>query len=208
MTFRQFAKFPAEIRVVVWHHAAQIPRIIGVDYKLRWDFKGNRMRCPLLLVNWEARIEALNYKKDLNDGGVRKQLRTLDVAPNSSVPGPIILANPDIDIIWLRNNEKQVYIGYSDLRDRMWVGCWQPVRRLAMDYYLYTYIFHVTKHFCAEFDTACLFDLSLEEMVLLFSEGSVKKSDMENMADTEMLLMSGMKDKAQAYYEKRVEGTY
>jgi hypothetical protein len=65
LAFTNFAKLPPELRFMIWKAAAHVPQLIGLEYEATRDnFKGNHIRCPLLLVSKEARREVLRYKKD------------------------------------------------------------------------------------------------------------------------------------------------
>ncbi|KAN0122415.1 hypothetical protein V8E51_000741 [Hyaloscypha variabilis] len=67
LAFTNFAKLPPELLFMVWKEAAHVPQLISLEYEAARDnFKGNHIRCPLLLVNKEARREVLRYKKDLD----------------------------------------------------------------------------------------------------------------------------------------------
>jgi hypothetical protein len=95
-TFTRFASFPAEIRAKIWQHAGQISQLIDIEDEPGRHFTGNNSRCPLLLVNWEAEIEGLEHKEDLNGGYLEEEKMFEDHAH------PAIFANPNPDIIWLK----------------------------------------------------------------------------------------------------------
>lgn len=97
-TFTPFANFPAEIRVKIWQHAGQISQLIDIEDEPGRYFTGNNSRCPVLLVNWEAEIEGLEHKEDLNGGCLEEEKMFEDHAH------PAIFANPNPDIIWLKSH--------------------------------------------------------------------------------------------------------
>jgi len=155
LAFTNFAKLPPELRFMIWKEAAHVPQLIGLECEAAVDnFKGNHIRCPLLLVNKEARREVLRYKKDLDvSEGRWDQDRS-----------PVIFPNLDTEIIWMRPKKSD---HYRNVLDNITRGRWQEVRRLAIDYLLFLdlfhfiYIFHKAKY---------IFQFNLEEIILLVSD--------------------------------------
>jgi 2EXR family len=177
VTFTKFSRFPPEIRVMVWHHAATIPQLIGVDDWPggRFDgtpLKGAPIRCPLLLVNWEARIEVLKFKKNLNCRDWEENRRD-----------PKIYANLDTDIIWLRS-----HFDMNGYRDRDWARFFQKlrqgrlrkVRRLAIGYQMYKYLLNEDLW---HRQPVTFFDLNVEEVILLVNQQAVGESEMAEIVD-------------------------
>jgi hypothetical protein len=64
--FTSFPDAPVELPFLIWHHAAQTSQTIGIDTVRGPCFQGDNLRCPLLLVNGEAKREANKSKQGLN----------------------------------------------------------------------------------------------------------------------------------------------
>jgi hypothetical protein len=228
-TFPRFARFPPEVRSNIWGHASHVPQLIGVDDEAGAYFKGMHVRCPLLLVNWEARTEALKIKQDLN--GTRLDNRGLKAHLR-----PAIYANLDTDVIWLRSHPRMQYYHYCDWKgfasklydDNGGLKKFGKARRLALDYALYR------KLFWADWPHFALVDicnLNLDEVILVVSQQTLRESvsteivppvtpnwDLSvksscfwtwtDLAETEYLALQDLKEGNQEAYEEELYGTY
>ncbi len=227
-TFPSFARFPSEVRSNIWRQASHVPQLIGVDDEAGVYFKGMHVRCPLLLVNWEARAEALKIKQELN--GTRLDNRGLKAHLR-----PAIYANLDTDVIWLRSHPRMQYYHYCDwkgfaskLYDDGGLKKFGRVRRLALDYALYRKLFWADWPYFALVDIC---NLNLEEIILVVSQQPLRESESieivppvtpnwdlsvksswfwtwTDLAETEYLALQDLKRGNQEAYEEELHGTH
>ncbi|PMD25007.1 hypothetical protein NA56DRAFT_745612 [Hyaloscypha hepaticicola] len=211
-TFPRFARFP--------------PELIAVDDEAGGYFKGMHVRCPLLLVNWEARSEALKIKQDLN--GTRLDNRGLKAHLR-----PAIYANLETDVIWLRSHPRMQYYHYCDwkrfaskLYDDGGLKKFGRVRRLALDFALYRKLFWADWPHFALVD---VYNLNLEEIILVVSQQTLRESESveivppvtpnwdlslksswfwtwTSLAETEYLALQDLKRGNQEAYEEELYG--
>lgn len=181
-----------------------------------------------MLVNWEARSEALKIKQDLN--GTRLDNRGLKAHLR-----PAIYANLETDVIWLRSHPRMQYYHYCDwkrfaskLYDDGGLKKFGRVRRLALDYALYRKLFWADWPHFALVDVC---NLNLEEIILVVSKQTLRESESveivppvtpnwdlslksswfwtwTSLAETEYLALQDLKRGNQEAYKEELYGTY
>lgn len=113
--FTKFGELPIELRLKIWRHAAQQPRIIGLRSSPKQPaFAGTNARCPLLIVSKEAREEAMKSRKDFN-----RRMPRLGRAK--------IYADLEIDTLWLADLK-------HDAWEKLGSGEVKNIQRLAISY--------------------------------------------------------------------------